>query len=69
MMVNFNEFSDSSVDFFVYCFTKTTQWVKFHEVKQEVMLRIADIIESNQAQIAFPTSTIHLADAVTLEKN
>jgi MscS family membrane protein len=69
LMVNFNEFSDSSVDFFVYCFTKTTQWVKFHQVKQQVMLRIAEIIEANQAEIAFPTSTIHLADTITLDKS
>ncbi len=69
LIVNFNEFAGSSVDFFVYCFTRTTQWVKFHEVKQEVMLRIADIIESNQAEIAFPTSTVHIADAIALEKN
>ena len=67
MIVNFNEFADSSVDFIVYCFTKTTKWVKFHQVKQDVMLQIAAIIEANQAQIAFPTSTIHLADPVTVE--
>ncbi len=68
LIVNFNEFADSSVDFFFYCFTKTTQWVKFHEVKQQVMLQIAEIIESNEAQIAFPTSTVHLADAIVLDK-
>ena len=67
MIVNFNDFSNSSVDFFVYCFTKTTQWVKFHEVKQDVMLRIAEIVKANNAEIAFPTSTIHLADAITIE--
>ena len=67
MMVNFNEFSDSSVDFFIYCFTKTTQWVKFHQVKQDVMLRIAEIIEANNAEIAFPTSTIHLADPISVD--
>ncbi|MFT5219236.1 MAG: MscS family membrane protein [Planctomycetota bacterium] len=64
MMVNFNEFADSSVDFFIYSFTKTTQWVKFHQVKQDVMLKIAAIIENNQAEIAFPTSTLHLAEPV-----
>ena len=68
LMVNFNEFADSSVDFFVYCFTKTTQWVKFHEVKQQVMLQIAQIIESNKAEVAFPTSTVHVADAIVLDK-
>ncbi len=67
MIVNFNDFADSSVDFFIYCFTKTTQWVKFHQVKQDVMLRIADIIEANHAEIAFPTSTLHLAEAIAIE--
>jgi MscS family membrane protein len=69
MMVNFNEFSNSSVDFFVYCFTKTTQWVKFHEVKQNVMLRIAEIIAANNAEIAFPTSTIHIADSIAIDNS
>jgi MscS family membrane protein len=69
MIVNFNEFSDSSVDFFVYCFTKTTQWVKFHEVKQNVMLRIAEIIAANDAEIAFPTSTIHIGDAIAIDNS
>jgi MscS family membrane protein len=69
LMVNFNEFSDSSADFFIYCFTKTTQWVKFHQVKQDVMLRISRIIEANHAEIAFPTSTIHLADPVSVKQS
>ena len=68
LMVNFNAFADSSADFFIYCFTKTTQWVKFHGVKQDVMLRIAAIIEANHAEIAFPTSTIHLADSVSISQ-
>lgn len=67
MIVNFNQFADSSVDFIVYCFTRTKQWIKFHQVKQDVMLRIAAIIEANNAEIAFPTSTLHIADAIALE--
>ena len=67
MIVNFNTFSDSSVDFFIYSFTKTTEWVKFHQIKQDVMLRIAKIIESEGAEIAFPTSTLHIATPITLE--
>jgi MscS family membrane protein len=60
MIVNFNAFNASSVDFFVYVFTKTTNWVKFHEIKQDVLLKIAAIIEQHGAQIAFPTSTLHV---------
>ena len=60
MIVNFNAFSASSVDFIIYTFTKTTEWVKFHQVKQDVLLKVAQIIEANQAEIAFPTSTVHI---------
>ncbi len=61
MIVNFNTFGPSSLDFFVYTFTRTTAWVHYHEVKQDVLLRIHDIIAAHGAEIAFPTSTVHLA--------
>ncbi|MDA7833819.1 mechanosensitive ion channel family protein [Pseudomonadales bacterium] len=60
MMVNFNEFADSSLNFFIYTFTRTTNWVEFHQVKQRVLLDVFDIIESHGAECAFPTSTVHL---------
>ena len=69
MIVNFNEFSDSSVDFFIYSFTKTTEWIKFHKIKQDVMLKIAGIIESNGAEIAFPTSTLQLTTPVKIDNS
>ena len=59
-MVNFNSFAASSLDFFVYTFTKTTNWQEYHRVKQDVLLKIADIIASNDAGIAFPTRTLHI---------
>ncbi len=60
LMVNFNEFGASSLDFFIYTFTKTTVWTDFHGIKQDVLLRIARIIESHGAEIAFPTRTVLL---------
>jgi len=66
MIVNFNKFAPSSLDFFIYTFTKTTQWVKFHEIKQDVMLKIIRIIESHGAQCAFPTSTVHVPESVNI---
>jgi len=59
-MVNFNAFAASSLDFFIYCFTKTTDWATFHGIKQDVLLKILGIIESHGAECAFPTSTVHL---------
>lgn len=60
LMVNFNQFSESSIDFFVYVFTKTTNWVRFHQIKHEILLAIAAIIEKQGAEIAFPTSVVVL---------
>ena len=62
LMVNFNSFAPSSLDFFIYTFTKTTNWQKFHGIKQDILLKILKIIEDNGAEVAFPTSTIHLAN-------
>jgi MscS family membrane protein len=64
LMVNLNEFSPSSLDFFIYCFTRTTDWVRFHEIKQEVLLAIAAIIEERGAEMAYPTQVLHVSDAI-----
>jgi MscS family membrane protein len=63
MIVNFNKFASSSLDFFVYTFTRTTNWIRFHEIKQDVLLKIIEIIEGHGAECAFPTSTLHIATA------
>jgi MscS family membrane protein len=66
MIVNFNEFAASSLDFFVYTFTKTTNWIRYHEIKEDVLLKILDIIEEHGAEVAFPTSTVHVPDGLQL---
>ncbi|MBI1396790.1 MAG: mechanosensitive ion channel [Betaproteobacteria bacterium] len=64
LMVNFDEFGASSMNFFIYAFTRTRVWTEFHMVKEQVMLRISDIIASHGAEIAFPTTTLHVPDGV-----
>jgi MscS family membrane protein len=59
LIVNFVSFGASSLDFFLYAFTKTINWVEFHAIKQDVMLRILDIIDSHGAEVAYPTQTLH----------
>lgn len=61
LMVNFNLFNDSSLDFFIYTFTKTTNWIKFHDIKQDVLFKIAEIVQRNGAQFAFPTQKLLLS--------
>ncbi|EMP55817.1 hypothetical protein MSNKSG1_08098 [Marinobacter santoriniensis NKSG1] len=64
LIVNFVAFNNSSLDIMVYAFTKTTQWVRYHEIKQDVLLKISEIIESHDAEVAFPTRTLHLPDGI-----
>ena len=64
LIVNFNKFSESSLDFFIYTFTKTTDWQHYHHVKQDVLFKINDIIAKHGADIAFPTSTLHVPKGV-----
>jgi len=66
LMVNLNEFGASSVDFFIYTFTRTTVWTEFHTVKEKVMLAISDIIAQHGGEIAFPTTTVHVPEAIRL---
>ena len=65
LMVNLNQFAPSSLDFFIYTFTKTTNWVKYHKVKQDILFQILKIIEKHGAEVAFPTSTLHLNGEIT----
>ncbi len=60
LIVNFNEYGASSLDLLVYTFTRTVVWTEFHEVKQDVLLKIGEIIARHGAEIAFPTRTLHL---------
>jgi MscS family membrane protein len=63
LIVNFNAFAASSLDFFIYTFTKTVVWEHYHEVKQDVLLKVAAIIQTHGAEIAFPTRTLHIESA------
>ncbi len=63
VIVNFNGYGNSSLDFFIYCLTRTTSWVKFHEVKHEVLLQVHAIVTRHGAEFAFPTRTLHMQPA------
>lgn len=59
-LVHFVNFGSSSLDVNIYCFTKTTVWAKWRDVQQDVFLKILDIVESHGAEVAFPTTTMHI---------
>ena len=62
-MVHFDLYGPHSLDIMVYCFTRTTVWTTYHAVREDVLLKIGDIITEHGAEIAFPTRTIKLEQA------
>lgn len=60
LRVHLVSFDDYSIGVEVYTFTKTTGGTEFRRVRQDVLLRIADIVKKNGAEMAFPTSVIEI---------
>lgn len=60
ILVNFANFGTSSLDILVHCFTRTIVYAEFIPIQEDILLKIMDIIKKERAQLAYPTSTIHL---------
>lgn len=63
LMVHLVNFNESSIDIEVYCFTRKTQTTEFRDIQQEILFKIADLINARGAELAFPTQTIHLKNS------
>jgi MscS family membrane protein len=60
MFVRIDRFSDSSIDIMVYCFTKTTEWGKWLEIKETLAYRIKEIVEETGSAFAFPSQSLYV---------
>ncbi|PLX78091.1 MAG: mechanosensitive ion channel family protein [Desulfuromonas sp.] len=59
-LVNFTDFGASSLDIMVYCFTTTTEWGEYLDARQDLCLKIMQLLEGMGLEIAFPSRTIYL---------
>jgi MscS family membrane protein len=59
-VVALDQFADSSLNLVIQAFSKTTRLPQFHAVKQDLLLKVADIIARHGAEMAFPTRTLYL---------
>lgn len=64
LIVNFSAITNTSLDIMIYAFTKTTQWAPFHEIKQDILLKISAIIEGHGAEVAIPSRSLYLPGGV-----
>lgn len=62
LFVVVDEFADSSINILVYCFSKTIVWGEFLAVKEDVMMKIMDIVEANGLGFAFPSQSLYVEE-------
>jgi len=59
-LVDFVEYAPSSLNILIYTFCKSKIWKEWLQVQQDVLIEVGRIIERHGAEIAYPTSTLHL---------
>lgn len=64
IFVNFDKFNDSSLDIFIYFFTKTTVWGEYLRVKEKINFAIMKILEEEGVQVAFPSTSIYFENEI-----
>jgi MscS family membrane protein len=60
-IVNFIRFGESSLDISISTFTHGTTAVGFNKARQDVLLKIADVIAAHGAEFAYPTRVNYVA--------
>ena len=59
LLVYLDEFTDSSINILIYCFTKSVNWEDWLATKEDVMHKIMEIFEINNIEFAFPSLSLY----------
>ncbi len=60
LLVNFNDFGDSALNIFIYAFTYTSQWDHYLDIREDIHLKIIQIVERNGSAFAFPSQSLYV---------
>ncbi len=69
IFVSFDRFNESSLDIFLYFFTKTTVWGEYLRVKEDCNLRILEILEEEGVNLAFPSRSLYLETSLDIKES
>ena len=58
--VRIDSFSDSSIDMLEQTFTVTNDWAEFLKIKENLAVKIIEIVENNEAGFAFPSQSLYV---------
>ena len=60
LSVKIDQFAASSIDIKLICFTKTSHYKEWLNVKDKLAIEIKNIVERNKASFAFPSTSIYV---------
>jgi MscS family membrane protein len=63
VVVRLKELAGSSLDIEVMAWFETSDWGEFQAIRQEILLTFMKVVESAGTSFAFPTRTVHVAQA------
>ena len=69
IMIYFTDYNSSSLDIFCYFFTNTIVWDEYLAIKENVNLKIMEIVERHGSSFAFPSRSLYIENKNELEEN
>ena len=67
--IRFAAYGASSLDIGVRVYALTREWNEFHAIREDVFLRMKDIVEESGTGFAFPSQTLYMARDDGLDSN
>jgi MscS family membrane protein len=62
-----DSYGDSALKMLLYAFTATTDYTEYMAIKEDILLKIAGIVRAHGAELAVPTSTVHMPDGLNFQ--
>ncbi len=66
--VRFSGYGDSSLNVRIRVYAKTTEWNDFYAIREDIFLRLFDLVEEAGTSFAFPSRTLYLGKDEGLDK-
>jgi MscS family membrane protein len=67
--VYFNDFAPSSLEYFIYYFTKTIVWKEYLAVRQRINIKFMEAVSESGLSFAFPSQTLYFGDTCPVSIN
>ncbi len=59
-LIHADSFNSSSIDIMLYCFTRTTKWGEWMQVKEDLLYHLKTLVEDAGTGFAFPSSSLYV---------